>query len=202
MKKLILLAVMASVTSIAGAQVKFGAKAGLNLANIHVSPKDDDYSFKINPSVNVAAMAGIPLSSKLSLQPEIMFSIQGAKMTQQNSSADKLTNQLAYLNVPVLLKYNDPSGFFAEVGPQIGFLLSAKMKSQGISADAKSLYNSTDFAGTFGVGYIFPFNVGIDARYNLGLSNIAKTDADNSDSKAKNNVGQFSIFYQFGGKSK
>lgn len=200
MKRLILLAVMASVTTFAGAQMKFGAKAGLNLASIHVSPKEEGTSFKLNPSVNVAAMAGIPLSKKLSLQPEVMFSIQGAKMTEQGST-DKITNQLAYLNVPVLLKYNDPSGFFAEVGPQMGFLLSAKMKSQGISADAKSIFNSTDFAGTFGVGYLFPFHVGIDARYNMGFSNIAKTDGDNNGTKAKNNVGQFSIFYQFG-KSK
>lgn len=194
MKRLVLLAIMAAVTTVAGAQIQFGAKAGLNLANIHVSPSEEGTSFKFSPNVNAGVLAYIPLAGKIGLQPEIMYSGQGSKITSGSESA---TYHLGYINVPVLVKYKDPSGFFVEAGPQIGFLVNAKIKSEGISADAKSLFKSADFAGTLGIGYLSPLNIGIDARYNLGFSDIAKSGDDGS---AKNGVAQISVFYMFGGK--
>jgi len=192
MKKLVLLSAMSALTLLAGAQVQFGAKAGLNLANVHVSPSEPGTSFKMSPNVNVGVLAYLPLAGKLGLQPEVIYSGQGAKVT---SGSEDGTYRLGYINVPVLVKYKDASGFFFEAGPQIGFLLNAKAKSQGVSVDAKDAFKSADFAASFGLGYQFPFNVGIDARYNLGLNNIAK---DSEGSTAKNNVAQLSIFYMFG----
>ena len=198
MKKLILLAVMAAVTTVAGAQIQFGAKAGLNLSKLNVSPSEPGTSFKFSPNVNVGALAYVPLAAKLGLQPEVMYSAQGSKVS---SGSENATYHLGYINVPVLVKYKDPSGFFVEAGPQIGFLVNAKVKSEGISADAKSIFKSTDFSGTLGIGYLSSLNIGIDARYNLGFNNIAKS-GDESEGSAKNGVAQLSIFYMFGGKSK
>jgi len=59
-----------------------------------------------------------------------------------------------YVNIPVLFKYNNPGGFFAETGPQLGFLISAKAKSGSVSFDAKSNYKSTDFSWAIGAGYL------------------------------------------------
>lgn len=198
MKRLVLLAVMAAATTIASAQIQFGVKAGLNLANINVSPSTEGTSFKLSPNVTAGVLAYIPLVSKLGLQTELLYSGQGSKLT---SGAESGTYQLGYFNVPVLLKYKDPSGFFIEAGPQVGFLLNAKVKSGGVSVDEKDSFKSTDISGAFGIGYLSALNIGIDARYNLGLSNIAKSGEDNN-TKAKNGVAQISVFYMFGGKSK
>ena len=187
---------MASVTTIAGAQIQFGAKAGLNLANIHVSPSEPGTSFKFTPNVNAGGLAYIPLFNKFGLQPEVVYSGQGAKVESGTESGNY---NIGYINVPVLLKYKDPSGFFAEIGPQIGFLLSAKAKSSGVSVDVKDSFKSTDVSGVFGIGYLTSLNIGVDARYNLGLANITKSGDETS---AKNGVIQVGVFYMFGGKAK
>ena len=192
MKKLLLLAILASATTLAGAQIQFGAKAGLNLASIHVSPSQDVTSFKMTPNFHVGGLVSIPLASSFSLQPEVVYSGQGTKVTSPDESG---TYNLGFINVPVLLKYKTASGFFAELGPQLGFLLSAKAKSAGTSVDVKDSFKSTDFSGVLGIGYMSPLNIGADVRYNLGLTNLAKSSGDGS---AKNGVIQIGVFYLFG----
>ena len=104
-----------------------------------------------------------------------------------------------YLNLPLLVQYN-ASGFFAETGPQVGLLLSAKNKTeydgQEEETDVKDDMNSTSFAWAIGLGYRMPAGLGIGARYNLGLSNLAKDAED--DYKIKSNVIQISLSYTLG----
>ena len=195
MKKILLFAIMASATTFAGAQVKFGAKAGLNLSNVNVSPAEPGVSYKIAPGFNAGLLANISLPGKFSLQPEVVYSSQGTKMTSPDGDGNI---NLGYVNVPVLVKYKTASGLFIEAGPQAGFLLSAKAKSSGVSTDIKDSFKSTDISGVFGIGYMSPLNIGVDARYNLGLSNLDKNSI--STSTAKNGVIQIGVFYFFGGK--
>lgn len=195
MKKVLLFAIMAAATGIASAQVKFGAKAGLNLSSVSVSPKESGVSYKIAPGFNAGFLANISLPGKFSLQPEVVYSGQGTKVSSTEGSGNY---NLGYINVPVLLKYKTASGFFVEAGPQAGFLLSAKVKSEGVSTDIKDSFKSTDIAGVFGLGYMSPLNIGVDARYNLGFTNLDKSSV--STSTAKNGVIQVGVFYFFGGK--
>lgn len=194
MKKLILFAAAtAAITTFASAQIRFGVKAGLNLANVSVSPKQAGESYSMKTSFNGGAFASVPLFSNFSLQPELMYSGQGSKIT---SDGDNFDYNLGYINVPVLFKYNDPSGFFAEIGPQIGFLASAKGKANGITVDIKDQIKSTDFSGVIGLGYLSSINLGVNARYNLGFSNINKDASTNT--TVKNGVIQIGVFYMFG----
>ncbi len=196
MKKVILFAIAVTITTIASAQIEFGAKAGLNLATISVSPKPSGFSYGLQPSFYVGGLVYIPLFSKFGLQPEIMYSGQGTKQSYQGASANE---RLGYINIPVLFKYKDPSGFFAEAGPQIGILLTAKEKVSGSSTDFKDQLKTTDVAFSFGAGYLSSLNIGVDARFNLGLTNIIKDAADGS---AKNTTIQVGVFYVFGGSKK
>ena len=197
MKRLFLLTAMVSATLLAGAQIQFGAKAGLNLSTLHISPSESGTSFKMAPNVNAGVLVSIPLAGSFALQPEVVYSGQGTKVSSPDASGHY---NLGYINVPVLLKYKTASGFFAELGPQIGFLATAKAKSEGPSVDVKSSFKSTDFSGVIGIGYLSSLNLGVDARYNLGFSNIIKTTSTD-DGSAKNGVIQIGVFYMFG-KSK
>ena len=190
MKKLSLLAIAALITSIAGAQVQFGVKAGLNLGNLSVSPAGGA-SYSLLPSLNAGGLVYCPLISHFGLQPELMYSGQGAKGAYAGVTA---TTALGYVSVPILFKYKDPSGFFAEIGPQLGILLTAKTKGGGTTTDVKEHVKSTDICGVLGIGYLTSLNLGIDARYNLGFTNINK----DGDGTVKNNVIQLSVFYMFG----
>jgi hypothetical protein len=166
-------------------------KAGANFSTFTGSAAD---GAKMLVGFHGGAFSRIPILSSCFLQPELLYSGQGAKGTVNET--DFSVNQ-SYLNVPVLFQYQHSSGLFAETGPQIGFLLAAKVKSGGISEDVKSSYKSTDFSWAFGLGYRIPsIGAGIDARYNLGLSNVPSEDM--AGESLKNSVFQVGLFYTFG----
>lgn len=196
MKKIFLLMAGIAVFNAVNAQVKYGVKAGLNLANV----SGDVDNTKMKTGLNVGAFAKIGLTETFSLQPELVFSAQGTKMkySEEGISYDVKTN-LSYVNVPVLLQYNTVSGFFAETGPQFGFLVSAKAKSEGHKEDVKDSFKSLDLGWAFGAGFLTKSNVGVNARFNLGLGNIADR-TDGEDFKVRNSVIQVGVFYVIGSK--
>lgn len=190
MKKLILsLAIVALTTTAVNAQVGFGVKGGLNISSLR-DEEDDDAKSLIGG--NGGLFANIPLSGMFSIQPEVLYSLEGA--AYEGAGDPKLF--LNYINIPLMLKYSDPSGFYGELGPQIGILASAKAKADGEEdEDVKEVFKSTNFSLGIGAGWNFSPQVGVGVRYNLGLSNIA--DFPGADVK----TGNFSIgiHYSFGG---
>lgn len=197
MKKIILTAAAVFAFGFANAQdVKFGVKGGLNVATLtgDVDNADSKVGF------HVGGFAEIKVSDKFAVQPELLYSTQGAKFEGSESgvSYEAKTN-LSYLNIPVMAKYYVAEGFSLEAGPQIGFLTSAKYKLEAAGEeaeeDAKDFYESIDFGVNFGAGYNFTENLSAGLRYNLGLSNIAKDAGD--DYKEKNSVLSLSVGYKF-----
>lgn len=193
MKKLALVFLAGISMATAKAQIQFGVKAGANFSNLRFSDKGDA-SISTKVDFNGGVLVNIPLVSKLSLQPEVVYSGQGAKYSESGIDGKY---SFAYINIPVLVKYKFACGFFAETGPQFGILASATAKSEGTSTDVKGQLKSTDLAWSLGVGYMLPIHLGFDVRYNIGLNNI---DKDNADTKIKNGTLQAGVFFLFGGK--
>jgi hypothetical protein len=191
MKRVLLVLIAAGSAMFASAQIQFGVKAAYNLSNLTISPSESVTGSKSDFSAGI--VASIPLIAGCSLQPEVLYSGQG---TSLNDSFETGKINYGYLNVPVLFKFQSSHGLFAETGPQFGFLLSAKETGGDQSVDFKSQTQSTDFSWVFGLGYKLPLGLGIDARYNLGLTNIAKGDALGN-ATAKNSVFQFGLFFMF-----
>ncbi len=193
MKKIFLLiAFVASFAVASQAQApRFGVKAGLNLANL-TGDGADLLDLKMKPGFYVGVQGTFDITESIGIQPEVVFSAQGAK------DEDDVKYNLNYLNIPVLAKYRTPSGFFAETGPQIGFLMSAKAKDDNDSEDIKDDFKGTDFSWVFGLGYQTQSGFGVNGRFNLGLSNIIEDGDD--DFKVKNSVIQVGVFYVLGSK--
>lgn len=191
MKKILLFIFVTGMANASIAQVQFGVKAGLNRASLNYSGSAvNDLGVKYD--FNAGIFSSIPLFNNFYLQPELMYSGQGSGFTD-SIPADANYN---YLNLPVLFKYQHSSGLFAETGPQIGFLLSAKLKSDGQTIDNKNYTQSTDFSWVLGIGYkLSEINLGIDLRYNYGLTNTIKANA--AAGTAKNSVFQIDLCYQF-----
>ncbi len=201
MKKSIILLIAIAAFSGVKAQVQLGIKAGLNISSLSLSSGalGDGESKSSLTAFNGGLFASLPIAESLSVQPEINYSGQGTSLTGQGGEKGSLNYD--YLNVPVLFKYSHESGLFAETGPQAGFLLSAKVKSGGTSFDIKDQVQSFDFSWALGLGYkLQDLGLGIDVRYNLGLTNTIKNPDDGS--SAKNGVFQIDLFYMFspGGK--
>lgn len=181
MKKLILLVAVALFAFNVNAQdVTFGAKAGVNFASLG---GDDADGLDSRTSFHVGGVVNIGISEKFSVQPEVVYSSQGASEGDYDLKMD-------YLNIPVLAQIEVADGFSVEVGPQIGILLSADADGE----DVKEFFKSSDFSGAVGLNYALASGLNFGARYNLGLGNILDGDGD-----LKNNVFQFSIGYRFGG---
>src|SRR5687768_4209669 len=139
MKKVFLSFFLAASFYGASAQVQFGVKAGANLATL---TGDDVEDVKSKIGFNAGVFAEIPVSEQFSVKPELVYSLQGAK---SDGDGDAKIN-LSYINLPILAKYNISEGFFAEAGPQIGFLTTAKAKSDAGDFDIKDGFKSVDFA--------------------------------------------------------
>jgi opacity protein-like surface antigen len=188
MKKIILSIAAVMAFGFANAQdVKYGAKAGLNMSNY--SGDAEGTSSKIGFQIGAFAEYGI--SDKISIQPELLFSNLGAKADFEGT---EVTMNQNYLIIPVMAKYAITDAFSLEAGPQIGFLMSAKWKAAGESVDAKDAYNSTDFGFNIGAGYDVAENINIGLRYSMGLSNIIK---DSGDSKTQNSNIGLTLGYKF-----
>ncbi len=167
----------------------FGVKGGINVSSLHF---DDNTSGDSKVGFHLGGLAHIHASNQWAIQPEVIYSLEGAKEILVGNS--KYTENLSYINVPVLLQYFVHNGFRLEGGPQIGFLIKAKRKVGDVSVDNKN-FKSTAFSIPLGVGYLTATGVGFDARYVFGLSNIN----DNEDGPTiQGNVFQLGIFYQFG----
>lgn len=191
MKKLVFLVFTTGVFFTASAQIQFGVKAGANFATLTGQGSDGATT---KTDFHGGGFVRIPLINSFSLQPELLYSRQGAKATSDGVVYNINQN---YLNIPVLAKFQHGSGLYGETGPQFGFLLAANVAAGGTTQDVKSSYKSTDFSWAFGVGYKIPLiGAGIDARYNLGLSNIAATEV--SGYSVKNSVFQIGVFYILG----
>jgi len=221
-KKLVIVLLMTnSLAMIARAQVQFGLKGGLNLSEIltngspvtTISGTDQRLKYFPYTTFHGGAFASIPLAKKWVLQPELVFSMQGTTGKPGMDYLVAVTEEdyrFSYLNVPILIKYKLPVGFFAETGPQVGLLTHAKVSETMVGStgtvnyNVKSAFKSTDLSWALGAGYCSPFNVGFDIRYNLGLSNINQASAKDlaaapiPNGTMKNSVFQISVFYIFG----
>ncbi len=194
MKKILLVIFAAGLASFAHAQVQFGIKAGVNLANLNLSNNGLGENYKSITDFNAGLLASIKLSRIFYLQPEINYSGQGSVAPIGPNAKFEVNTQ--YINVPVLFKYLHKSGLFAETGPQVGFLVAADVSITDQSKySIKSSSEPVDFSWAFGGGYKIPnLNLGVDARYNLGFTTM---DKSSSSGTFKNSVFQIGFFYLF-----
>jgi hypothetical protein len=203
MKKLMIIAAALFLSTAAFSQAEFslGIKAGPNFSNIDT---------KSSPGANYDNRTGfhgggfaLIKMTKIGIQPELLFSQQG---TTVKINQHDLKQSFNYINIPVIFKLYTIAGINIQVGPQFGFVSSAKgdtiddLGNVRTDQDIKNQLKSSDFSAALGVGWDLPFGLSIDGRYNLGLSDVNKNAAAET---IKNQVWQFSLGYKLfklGGK--
>jgi hypothetical protein len=193
MKKMNAFVVMMLMAFVAVAQdpPKFGVKGGLNVATLNYSDNTDaDW----RTGFHLGGLAHIHLTPSFSLQPEVYYSSQGAKIPNPFGSGTMNLN-LGYVNVPFLLQYNFANGFRLQGGPQIGFLVgvSDKVNDTELGRFSTDNFKSVDLAVPLGISYLGYSGFGVDARYNIGVTNIRQSTPPT----ARNNVFQVGVFYLF-----
>ena len=173
MKKILFaaIAVLGFITTQAQ-DIKFGVKGGLNMTNF-----TGDADTDAKTSFYIGGLADFAISEKFHVQPELLYSSEGA-----DDDAG-----ISYLRVPVMAKYYIVDGFNVQAGPELAF----KVATEEDYVD--EITKSIDFGIGLGAGYEMSNGLMFDARYNVGLANIS--DVDGYD---LGNVGfQIGVGYRF-----
>jgi hypothetical protein len=209
-----------------------GFRGGISIPNLtsggsDQNPLNTGYSSRLGPEFSV--FAEFKISELFSIEPMIEYSSQGGKKSglQAFPFPEELASmfppgqaptylyanfnseaKLNYLMIPILAKFGhqfkqSPWKIYADVGPFVGFLLSAKQVTTGESEiyvdpggtqafpvgtqsfdntqDIKDQLNSTNFGveGNIGLNYAFgQNNVFFEIGGNYGFLNIQKGTAN------------------------
>lgn len=188
---------MLSLTS--QAQVKFGAKAGMNLSRFTENFET------MKPGFNAGVYAQINLHPMFSIQPEVLYSMQGGMEEETNTTLGQTITAKGSATshnviVPVMLQFTPIKPITIEVGPQFGFNLGMSLYSEvtmsGLVDDSfeesvdlgEEDYKMFDFGLAAGLKYNVNSNINVYARYVFGLTPVFEYAEDYDDAAMNQNL--------------
>ncbi|MBR1522027.1 MAG: PorT family protein [Bacteroidaceae bacterium] len=205
MKKILLIVSVMMLSISAWCQQEVGSftiqpKVGLNIANY----TDADGS---DPRIGLAAGFEFEYqaSTHFGLAFGLLYSAQGSKASETNYvTKTKVVAQTDYVNLPIMANIYIVKGLAFKLGLQPAFNVKDKYKAsvsdqwsnasintKGNLSDFDIDVKSFDFSIPIGLSYEFCSGFVVDARYNLGVTKMAK------DSDSRNSVWQFTVGYKF-----
>ncbi len=156
--------IIASLSGSYGQSLNFGIKGGANFSNFQGNSAN--LKSESITSYHAGAFVEFGLSERLSIQPELLYSTVGAKVSVAGA-VDDFRNKLGYISIPLLAKiYLIPDLLSIDLGPQISFLLNER---ENVNL-GKS--NSSDFSLTGGVTLHILGPVFVQARYSHGIKDV------------------------------
>lgn len=195
MKRIITVISIITALNCNAQKINFGLKAGLNMSMITGA---SNQIMSSSNGFHAGAFLEFKALGKIAIQPELLFSTQGAKLESKDLTS-VTTTKMNYVMVPVMVKYYPIAGLFFEAGPQAGFLITAKedfedkIATTNSSEDIKDKTKAFDMSANLGVGYDILDKVVVQVRYCIGLTNTSTVENVNT----KNGVFQMSLGYKF-----
>lgn len=187
-----------------GLMPKFGMKGGVNLANLYVNNVQDE---NMKLGLNLGLYGKLPLARGLSIQPELIFSSKGARLTYNNilQGQGEYRFNLNYVEAPVTLVINLIPNLNLHLGGYMAFLASANVKDinkdgtvNGVTNLRTDDFNRFDYGLVGGLGVDIQ-NTTLGMRYNYGLKEIGKAGTLSGDvtKDSKNSVLSLYIGFAF-----
>lgn len=175
---LLLLVLCLSLTGAFAQNSSIGPYAGINSSWL------SDYSSTGDVRNKIGLNAGIfyTYSKYVHFGLGAGLGFSGEGVIVKNRGVDTKTN-LNYVRVPLRLLYflnhlENPFRPKIYVGPSLGFLTKATVKSDGISTDAKDFLNNIDLGLQVGTGFNYKFAerswFTVDLNYTHGLTKLVK----------------------------
>lgn len=166
MKKIFL--ILLCGISMAGFSQNFGIKGGVNLGKEKATASGISITSQTSTSFLIGVYSEFPASEDLFFAPELIFSIDGGKLTSSGASA---TDRLMYISAPLLMKFYATEKFSIHGGPQVGILLKAETEFNGDTEDFTDTVKPINLSFDFGAEvHLTSFNLGF--RYVLGLNDL------------------------------
>jgi hypothetical protein len=186
-----------------GMTAKFGIKGGLNLTSLYV---DNVSSEHMKAGFKAGIFAKLPVTRGFSIQPELLYSVKGAKEDYNNlvEGSGEYQFNLGYVELPLLAVVNLARNFNLHAGGYAAYLVSANVKdvnNDGSVNGATDLnadnFKRWDFGLVGGLGFDIE-NFTLGARYNYGLTNIGKSGNLSGDLTQNSKNAGVSIYVGFG----
>src|SRR5882757_4787241 len=164
-----------------GLKTKFGIKGSFSLTTLYSSDVSTNH---MKPGFDAGIFVKMPVTRGFSIQPEFLYSLQGAKNSYNNfvEGSGEYRFNLGYLKMPVLAVVNLAPNFNLHLGGYAAYLVNANVRNvdhNGTIQNAADLntadFNRWDFGLVGGLGFDIE-NFTLGARYNYGLSHIGKND--------------------------
>ena len=198
MKKVLIasLAVSMLFAATLSAQLGLGAgvKGGINLATQSTTGVGENVAVRQLFGFNAGVYGNLFILDFLAIQPELIISTRGSDWDDPSYNVKDL---LTYIDLPLLIKYQPIKYANVHIGPQFGYLLSAKQedKDEGDISDIKDWYNPLDVGLVLGAEANLPFRLNFTVRYVIGL--VSATNDVEYIEPWRNNFLQLSLGYRF-----
>lgn len=183
-------------------KVEFGVKAGANYSTLTDYTSETTYA----PGFQVGGFMQYAFNDNLRLQTELLFSREGGKSSldyedEIQSIMLKEHIRFGYINLPIMLQYKIYKGLHVEVGPQLGYLVSAEneydarytlgefeLEESGTESIIDEM-NKFSFGVNLGLQYDINDRFFVNARYSRGLTKIASNSfIESEDDEVEDNV--------------
>lgn len=182
---------------------KFGIKGGFDLTSLYISDVSSEH---MKPGFDAGVFAKLPVTRGFSIQPELLYSLKGAKDTYSNfaQGSGEYRFNLGYIQLPVLAVVNLAPNFNLHLGGYAAYLVNANVKNVDDNGNIQSAtelstgdFNRWDFGLMGGLGFDIE-NFTIGARYSYGLSNIGKNDNLSGDLTRNSKNAGVGVYIGFG----
>ncbi len=189
----------------APAETRLGVVGGANFATLNTSVSEEGFDFinRTAPWGGLIVDVGVGHKLSIQLEPTYVGRGSGLRIAPDGFLFDEPVEgsiRLSYLELPLFLKFSAQKGAvrpYVIAGPSIGYLLSAKAKSDGEEEDIKDSFKNVDFGIGVGGGLALGRArnaVVIEARYYFGLADLAQ-DPDPGDASLRNRGWQVGIAF-------
>ena len=177
------------------AQVSGGVLGGVNFSKGNVSGEDaTGVETEFQTGLIVGGFLNLPLSSTVSIMPEVAYSQKPFKLVFADGS-DEFSQKIVadFLSIPVLFKFGpQEGGFYFVAGPGLNFRTKAEAKDSEFNGqpvpeedvDLDDETESFDFSLIAGAGWA-KGNFGFEGRYDHGLTNLNKDETEDFEVKTR-----------------
>jgi len=154
-------------------QIRAGIKAGVNSSSI----SGIDIVGVSNVTRYTGWNAGIFVGFKLpviSIQADVLYSLEGVKYTQDLTplpGSTEVTQELTYINIPVVAKISLIPVLNIQAGLQYGILTKAEVETDLGTTDVKDNLNGGNTSIVLGLG-LDVSKLMVELRYNIGLTDL------------------------------
>ena len=195
MKNLITLLLLSSLSFSLMAQI--GVKAGVNFTNMVFEEENTDIKdLARNGATNYAIGVEfiLPLSDRIALQPELLFSKKGAE-SSYTVLGQSFKSELSYnyIDIPFLLRFSlgnthgEGIGIYFNAGGYGAYAINGKSISETpiLTTETDLTFDEIDDQkrldyGFVGGGGITLGNLFFEVRYQHGINNLLDDDANNN----------------------